>query len=108
MPSLAIGTTTTIPPTPTSFRANHIFKRILSTVLVKYAHTDPDVKSTAAANTGKPAGWIHVSDTRAPAAFGRIPDPQDIFGSLVATSEGKIQGSLMESGTYRLVTNDGM
>ncbi|EON63261.1 hypothetical protein W97_02488 [Coniosporium apollinis CBS 100218] len=47
--SLAIGTTTAIPPTPTSFTENHDFLRVLDWVLSEHATHDPDVQSQAAA-----------------------------------------------------------
>jgi len=56
-----------------------------------------------------------VSDLRHPPDFGRIADPDDIFGSLevdgrgdFVTEEGKPLGSYQESGTYRVVTRDGI
>jgi len=48
-PSLAVGTTTQIPPTPQSFKENHTFTGILHTVLSMYAIHDPFVKSQAQA-----------------------------------------------------------
>ncbi|KAK3077629.1 hypothetical protein LTS18_009728, partial [Coniosporium uncinatum] len=48
-PSLAVGTTTQIPPTPQSFKENHTFTGILHTVLSMYAIHDPLVKSQAQA-----------------------------------------------------------
>lgn len=54
-------------------------------------------------------GYIHVFDTRGPPAYGRIPDPGDIFGSVLVNGEGEIQkGRYEECGAYRIVTNDGM
>ncbi|KAJ9658630.1 hypothetical protein H2201_007710 [Coniosporium apollinis] len=47
--SLAIGTTTAIPPTPASFTENHDFLRVLDWVLSEHAVHDPDVQSQAAA-----------------------------------------------------------
>jgi hypothetical protein len=56
-------------------------------------------------------GWIHVYDLRHPPDFGRIPDPEDIFGSLEVDADGKFvggDGRYQESGTYRVVTRDGV
>ena len=55
-------------------------------------------------------GYVHVSDMRAPPPYGRIPDPQDIFGSLEVDSSGKFvdgHGNYEESRTYRMWTYDG-
>ncbi|KAI9932839.1 hypothetical protein MW887_009091 [Aspergillus wentii] len=42
-------------------------------------------------------GWIHISDERRPPEYGRIPWPEDIFGSLEVDSEGNFVG---ENGNY--------
>ena len=55
-------------------------------------------------------GYIHVYDLRNPPDFGRIPAPEDIFGSLEVDSEGKFvdgHGRYQNSGTYRVLTNQG-
>jgi len=56
-------------------------------------------------------GYIHVSDQRNPPDFGRVAWPEDIFGSLELDGEGKFvdgKGRYQESGTYRVVTNEGI
>lgn len=59
-------------------------------------------------------GWVHVSDQRKPVDFGRIADPEDIFGSLEVARDGTFvkgedgEGNFQWSGTYRLVTREGM
>jgi len=57
-----------------------------------------------------------VSDQRAPPDYGRIAWPEDIFGSLevdgrgefVEAEDGKKGGHWMRSGTYRIITREGM
>ena len=54
---------------------------------------------------------MHVYDLRHPPDFGRIPDPEDIFGSVEVDAEGVFVGeggNYQDSGTYRLVTRDGV
>lgn len=34
--------------------------------------------------------------------------PEDIFGSIQVDSKGNIEGGFQASGTYRIVTNEGM
>lgn len=34
--------------------------------------------------------------------------PEDIFGSVQVDNKGKIEGNFQASGTYRIVTNEGM
>ncbi|KPI35702.1 uncharacterized protein AB675_1315, partial [Cyphellophora attinorum] len=54
---------------------------------------------------------MHVYDLRHPPDYGRIPDPEDIFGSLEVDPDGGFtggDGGYQESGTYRLCTRDGI
>ncbi|KAI9735705.1 MAG: hypothetical protein M1818_006313 [Claussenomyces sp. TS43310] len=63
------------------------------------------------AGGGGQGGWVHVSDSRNPPDYGRIAWPEDIFGSLYVSSEGIFEGNTGEyqaSGTYRIVTREGM
>ncbi|XRM39491.1 hypothetical protein ABZX51_002843 [Aspergillus tubingensis] len=56
-------------------------------------------------------GWIHLSDGRRPPEYGRIAWPEDIFGSLEVDADGKFvggNGNYQASGTYRIVTRDGI
>ncbi|KAE8348903.1 hypothetical protein BDV28DRAFT_73998 [Aspergillus coremiiformis] len=56
-------------------------------------------------------GWIHLSDSRRPPDYGRIAWPEDIFGSLEVDGDGSFVGSngnYQPSGTYRIVTRDGI
>lgn len=56
-------------------------------------------------------GFIHVSDLRNPPDFGRVAWPEDIFGSLELDGEGNFvdgTGLYQESGTYRIMTNEGI
>lgn len=75
----------------------------------------PDGSGAGGANTqggmggGGVGGYIHVFDLRNPPACGRIPDPENIFGSVVVDGEGNIRkGGYEECGAYRVVTNEGM
>lgn len=61
--------------------------------------------------SGGHAGWLHVSDRRNPPDWGRIAWPEDIFGSLQVDAAGGFvgeRGSWQGSGTYRVVTRDGV
>jgi hypothetical protein len=122
--------------TPQSFQANPGFLPIVSSVLAENVAHDPMVLQQAAVfsspggfNLGSGSardgsgganqqggaggaargGWIHVSDMRNPPDYGRIAWPEDIFGSVEVDGHGKIQeGTWQESGTYRIVTREGM
>lgn len=63
------------------------------------------------AGGGGRGGWVHVSDLRNPPDYGRIAWPEDIFGSLEVDSAGQFvdgHGNYQPSGTYRIVTREGM
>ncbi|OAL02327.1 hypothetical protein IQ06DRAFT_293013 [Phaeosphaeriaceae sp. SRC1lsM3a] len=113
---LAIGTCTSLPPTPQNYTTNKDFLSILSTVYARYATSDPDVQSQAAVYSGSSGGgfnfgsqpsdgsggamhqggaggaghggWLHVSDTRNPPDYGRIAWPEDIIGSVEVDGNG--------------------
>jgi hypothetical protein len=60
-------------------------------------------------------GWVHVSDERKAVDFGRIAEPEDIFGSVEVDGNGVFvsgeegaEGNFQWSGTYRVVTREGM
>ncbi|OZJ04646.1 hypothetical protein BZG36_02046 [Bifiguratus adelaidae] len=53
-------------------------------------------------------GWMHIADERNPAPWGRIPLPEDIFGSILL-KEGKIQdGTYQRNPTHRIVSQNGL
>lgn len=63
------------------------------------------------AGSGGRGGWVHVSDQRNVPDYGRIAWPEDIFGSLEVDGQGKFvggSGGYQSSGTYRMVTRDGI
>jgi len=58
---------------------------------------------------GGVGGWLHVYDQRGVPAFGRIAETEDIFGSLLVDSNGKVkEGEWEENRMYRLVTGNGV
>jgi len=63
------------------------------------------------AGSGGRGGFIHVSDQRHPPDYGRIADPEDIFGSMEVDGHGDFvdgHGNYQPSGTYRMVTKEGI
>ena len=67
--------------------------------------------SQGGAGGGGRGGYIHVYDLRHPPDFGRIPDPEDIFGSLEVDGRGNFvdgHGRYQRSGSYRVITRDGL
>ncbi len=108
--------------------------------MAEHAHSDPFVQSQAAVmvssagfsfsqpmrrqengsfgasdqggyGSGGRGGFVHVYDQRRVPDFGRIPDPEDIFGSIEVDGNGQFvdgHGRYEPSGTYRICTNDGI
>lgn len=139
-PELIVGESAENPPIPRGFKENTRFLQILHSVIGEHAHQDPQVKGQAAAmasssgatimqvdrrqatgsagasdqggaGSGGQGGYIHVSDNRHPPDFGRIAEPEDIFGSLEVNADGSFTdtyGHYQESGTYRVCTNEGV
>ncbi|PMD23630.1 hypothetical protein NA56DRAFT_643716 [Hyaloscypha hepaticicola] len=71
--------------------------------------------SQGGAGGGGRGGYLHVSDLRAPPDYGRIAWPEDIFGSLevdgrgeFVVGEGGVKGNWQASGTYRVITREGI
>lgn len=123
--------------TPQTFQPNPDFLPILSTVYAAHATSDPAVQSQAAvfaspggsflshqptdgagganhqggAGGAGHGGWIHISDLRNPPDYGRIAWPEDIIGSVEVDGNGRFAadgGNWQDSGTYRIVTREGM
>jgi hypothetical protein len=89
--------------------------RFFSAAARKHSSGAGGASDQGGAGGGGRGGWIHVSDLRAPPDYGRIAFPEDIFGSLevdgrgqFARSEGRELGNYQSSGTYRVVTREGM
>ena len=67
--------------------------------------------SQGGAGGGGRGGYIHVYDERHPPDYGRIPDPEDIFGSLEVDGQGMFvdgHGRYQSSGSYRVITRHGL
>lgn len=133
-PQLAIGSCTSLPVTPNDFTPNPSFLPLLSSVYAAHASTDPYVIQQASVfaspggfNLSGPSsgagaanhqggaggaghgGFIHISDLRNPPDFGRIAWPEDIIGSVEVDGNGRVnEGTWQDSGTYRIVTREGM
>lgn len=139
-PELILGESNENPPSPRDFKPNQRFLQIVHSVIGEYGHQDPQVQGQAAAmasssgatlmqvnrrtstgsagasdqggaGSGGQGGYIHVSDNRHPPDYGRIAEPEDIFGSLEVNADGTFTdtyGHYQQSGTYRLCTNDGV
>ena len=74
----------------------------------KKANYDGSTGYQGGAGGGGVGGYVHVYDQRAVPAYGRIPEPQDIFGSLLVDRQGKVvEGSWERNAAYRVLTGMG-
>ncbi|OAA61845.1 hypothetical protein SPI_04704 [Niveomyces insectorum RCEF 264] len=131
----AIGTATELPPSPRTFKTNPRFLSILNDVLRQHAAQDDGLRAQAlaiaapgggifggaggdggtggasyqgGAGGGGVGGWVHLSDLRNPPDFGRIAWPEDILGSVEVDKNGTLLDNFQPSGTYRVLTNEGI
>ncbi|KAF9925107.1 hypothetical protein FBU30_005066 [Linnemannia zychae] len=64
---------------PNLFTENEAFNNVLHTIIQQNLAKDPMVESVLQQQL---EGWTHIADYRNPAPYGRIPLPEDIFGSV--------------------------
>ncbi|KAF9405754.1 hypothetical protein BGZ94_003389 [Podila epigama] len=90
---------------PSHFIENEAFNKVLHTVIQDHLADDPMVLSVLQQQL---EGWTHIADYRNPAPYGRIPLPEDIFGS-VQIVEGVVQSSTYQRmPTHRIVSSNGL
>ncbi|KAF9362013.1 hypothetical protein BGX26_006530 [Mortierella sp. AD094] len=90
---------------PNNFTENEAFNTVLHSVIQENLSEDSLVKSVLQLQL---EGWTHIADYRNPAPFGRIPLPEDIFGS-VQIVDGVIQPSTYQRMfTHRIVSGNGL
>ncbi|KAF9173964.1 hypothetical protein BGX21_001890 [Mortierella sp. AD011] len=91
--------------TPNKFTENEVFNTVLHTVIQNNLDKDPLVLPVLQLQL---EGWTHITDYRNPAPHGRIPLPEDIFGS-VQIIDGVIQPSTYQRmPTHRIVSSNGV
>ncbi|KAF9154611.1 hypothetical protein BG015_000446 [Linnemannia schmuckeri] len=90
---------------PNKFTENDAFNNVLHMVIQQNLADDPMVESVLQQQL---EGWTHIADYRNPAPYGRIPLPEDIFGS-VQIVDGVIQPeSYQRMPTHRIVSSLGL
>ncbi|KAF9910396.1 hypothetical protein EC991_006661 [Linnemannia zychae] len=91
--------------TPNKFTENEAFNSVLHAIIQKNLADDPMVQSVLQQQL---EGWTHIADYRNPAPYGRIPLPEDIFGS-VQIVDGIIQpDSYQRMPSHRIVSSFGL
>ncbi|KAF9189152.1 hypothetical protein BGZ51_009818 [Haplosporangium sp. Z 767] len=90
---------------PNKFTENEPFNTILHATIQEHLSKDPMVESVLQQQL---EGWTHIADYRNPAPYGRIPLPEDIFGS-VQIVDGVIQPSTYQRmPSHRIVSSNGL
>ncbi|KAF9159362.1 hypothetical protein DFQ26_006608 [Actinomortierella ambigua] len=90
---------------PNRFTENEAFNHVLHEVIQHNLAQDPDVRSVLQLQL---EGWTHIPDYRNPAPYGRIPLPEDIFGS-VQIVDGEIRPeSYQRMPSHRIVSSNGL
>ncbi|KAK9709168.1 hypothetical protein K7432_009223 [Basidiobolus ranarum] len=91
---------------PDAFVTNTKFQELLHQVIKDNAHIVD--KTLIALAKHQKQGWLHIADERNPPPWGRIPSPEDIFGS-VNVIDGKIvEGSYQRMLAHRIVSSNGL
>ncbi|KAG0210845.1 hypothetical protein BGX33_004654 [Mortierella sp. NVP41] len=90
---------------PNKFTENEAFNTLLHTIIQQNLASDPMVESVLQQQL---EGWTHIADYRNPAPYGRIPLPEDIFGS-VQIVDGVIRPeSYQRMPSHRIVSSLGL
>ncbi|KAF9208219.1 hypothetical protein BGZ49_009439 [Haplosporangium sp. Z 27] len=90
---------------PNNFIENESFNTFLHSIIKDNLDKDPSITSVLQLQLD---GWTHVADLRNPAPYGRIPAPEDIFGS-VQILDGVIQPSTYQKmPSHRIVSSNGL
>ncbi|KAF9429232.1 hypothetical protein BGZ76_001632 [Entomortierella beljakovae] len=96
-----------LPPVikPNKFIENEPFNSLVHDIIKQNLDKDPFVQAVLQMQL---EGWTHITDYRNPAPYGRIPLPEDIFGS-VQIVDGVIKSSTYERmPTHRIVSSNGL
>ncbi|KAF9318233.1 hypothetical protein BG003_011627 [Podila horticola] len=90
---------------PSNFTENEAFSKVLHEVIKTHLAKDPMVVSVLQQQL---EGWTHVADYRNPAPYGRIPLPEDIFGSVQIVDGIILPHTYQRMPTHRIVSSLGL
>lgn len=94
------------PIRPSQFESNPNFSPLLWKVLESHIHECPMFQSFGKAEA-KSTTFFSVYDFRNPPTYGRIPEVEDIFGTVRLDKTGIVQGSFERNTMYRPATTTG-
>ncbi|KAI9326401.1 hypothetical protein BDR26DRAFT_135277 [Obelidium mucronatum] len=102
----AAASTTSQPlPTVTNFTPNQKFEDLLHKVLKEKIHLDDGWKAMA---QNQKEGYLNISDVRVFTPWGRVSDPEDLFGAVLLKEGVIVENSYQKMGTHRLVSGNGL
>ncbi|KAJ3122100.1 hypothetical protein HK098_003122 [Nowakowskiella sp. JEL0407] len=90
---------------PAEFTENKEFETLLHKVI---AENIPDDKITQSFALHQKEGWLNINDSRVFSHWGRVSDPEDIFGSIMLEKGVMIPGSYQRMPTHRFVSLNGL
>ncbi|KAJ3317031.1 hypothetical protein HDU76_001409 [Blyttiomyces sp. JEL0837] len=90
---------------PDMFVANDKFMDIVHQVIRDNAHLDQGLQALA---QHQKEGYLHVNDARVFAPWGRVNDPEDIFGSVLVKDGVMVENSYQRMPTHRPMSMNGL
>lgn len=89
---------------PGEFKINKEFETLLYNVIKDNIKSDDIFKSRA---LHQYSGYLNINDERAPISYGRVADPEDIYGSVFIENGIIIPKTFEKLNTHRLYTSQG-
>uniref|UniRef100_A0A060T301 ARAD1C29018p n=1 Tax=Blastobotrys adeninivorans TaxID=409370 RepID=A0A060T301_BLAAD len=88
------------------FEPNRQFITVLHSTIKNHIHNCPMFSALAAAEA-KDSAFFHIYDLRNPPVYGRIPEVEDIIGTVRLDGKGIVPQSYEANKMYRLATRAG-
>lgn len=95
-----------IPLSPSKFNTDPRFTPLLWKILENHVHECPMFQAFGQAEA-KYTTFFSIYDFRNPPTYGRIPDVEDIFGSVQLNQKGIEKGTFEKNTMYRVATTTG-
>ncbi|KAG0047055.1 hypothetical protein BGZ83_007798 [Gryganskiella cystojenkinii] len=90
---------------PNKFTENEAFNTVLHYVIQSNLQKDPMVEMVLQQQL---EGWTHIADYRNPAPYGRIPLPEDIFGSVQIVNGVIDPSTYQRMPSHRIASSNGL
>eukprot|EP00123_Amoebidium_parasiticum_P022743 comp9404_c0_seq1/m.4457 comp9404_c0_seq1/g.4457 ORF comp9404_c0_seq1/g.4457 comp9404_c0_seq1/m.4457 type:complete len:185 (-) comp9404_c0_seq1:494-1048(-) len=90
---------------PSNFEENKEFRTLLNDTVAATFTQDDELAHQA---IGHKEGWMHIQDYRNPAFQNRIPETEDIIGSVLVKDGELVPGTFQPMPVHRLLSMNGM